>query len=582
MDLTKIELKPEGPTAPLLPDTEPFNPTGKNPVNRKTYIRELSQLIKWDVDGTSGRTTPPPAGEVQMDRGKIAHCVKRFIKEAGVEEELLAKDSSKSTLYQVVARHITAVNIALMFGAITWEDYLKSTSEGVKESGSYLPPTFKGKGNPEYDDGMMIAALVRSMCVHIWNVRNSVDEVEMDGLGVLKLPPEASTTAINSLLSGSDLPPLEHLFEAISDMTDKIGKAKSEANEAEKERRKTQKEVDRLSKEVAELSTRMMAAPAVERKIKADGKAPDGELGSKSINDIFPDMGFDVDFEVPFWEWDGDHPDVPERDPHYIFRKDQLLKVLYAILTNQRAYLQGHTGSGKTTLVEQVAAHLNWPFIRINFDSEITRMDLIGRDTLHTDEEGNVSSKFVDGILPRAMSGPYIVCFDEIDFVRPDVGYVMQAALEGNGLRITEDGDRTVIPHPMFRMFGTGNTVGQGDEHGMYQGARPQSLAFLDRFTVWLKVDYLTPEERANLVDRHYPGLRKDDATALNKYMTEHLTAFETGKVIQPISPRGMLAIAKATCILGSLKTALQMTVVDRANEDDRATLLGIVNRVCK
>ena len=111
-------------------------------------------------------------------------------------------------------------------------------------------------------------------------------------------------------------------------------------------------------------------------------------------------------------------------DPNYIFRPEELMKVLYALITNQRAYLYGDTGTGKTTLIEQVAARLKWMFGRINFDSEISRFDLIGRDILIS-EDGKTVSKFVDGLLPQFMSTPTIACFDEIDFVRPDVAYVL-------------------------------------------------------------------------------------------------------------------------------------------------------------
>jgi cobaltochelatase CobS len=212
-------------------------------------------------------------------------------------------------------------------------------------------------------------------------------------------------------------------------------------------------------------------------------------------------------------------------------------------------------------------------------------MDLIGRDTL-TDGK----SVFVDGMLPKAMSGPYIAAFDELDFCRPDVSYVMQSALEGNGLVITEDGGRIVKPNPYFRMFGTGNTVGQGDEHGMYQGARPQSLAFLDRFTIWAKVDYLDASERKALLIRHYPGLSDEDVETIGKYTTEHLEAFTTSKVLQPISPRGILAVANAMMFFNSvypgdkknLHRALVQTIVDRATEADGAVLKGIVDRVSK
>ena len=330
------------------------------------------------------------------------------------------------------------------------------------------------------------------------------------------------------------------------------------------------------------MASAMVSAPVME--VEGSGEIPNGKTVRRMFSEVFPSVPHDgKDFEITCWEWDGPHPMVPKVDEHYIFRHDLLIRVLYAMETNQRAYLQGHTGSGKTTLLEQVAAHLGYPFMRINFDSEITRMDLIGRDTL---VDGK--SQFIDGMLPTMMQQPCIGCFDEIDFCRPDVAYVMQSALENNSLRITEDGGREVKPHPFFRMFGTGNTVGQGDEMGMYQGARPQSLAFLDRFTVWLKVDYLAEEDRTNLIRRHFPALSEEHLKQISKYVTEHIAAFTDSKVLQPISPRGMLAVAKAVAFMtmignkNPLREALQQTVLDRATSSDYPTLLGIVDRVCK
>jgi cobaltochelatase CobS len=356
-------------------------------------------------------------------------------------------------------------------------------------------------------------------------------------------------------------------------------KAQSEADIAKftKERDEAIAAISRITKELA-------AKPFEDAKIVGDGTIPNGKITMKSVGSVFPNLE-KLKFDVPVWGWDGPHPDVPKIDPNYIFREELLVRALHAVITNQRMYLQGHTGSGKTTLIEQIAAHLNWPFMRINFDSEITRMDLIGRDTL---QDGK--SVFVDGMLPRAMAGPYICAFDELDFCRPDVSYVMQSALEGNGLNITEDGGRVVKPHAQFRMFGTGNTVGQGDEHGMYQGARPQSLAFLDRFTIWAKVPYLAEKERKALLKAHYPALSEEETETITKYSTEHLTAFEQAKVLQPISPRGILAIANALTFLNGIypsdkrnvHRALTQTIVDRATEADAAVLKGLVDRVSK
>jgi cobaltochelatase CobS len=319
---------------------------------------------------------------------------------------------------------------------------------------------------------------------------------------------------------------------------------------------------------------------------------PSGSVSVSKAWEVFELKGTtkrSFEFDVPVWDWDHDHPHVPAIDHNYQFQANPLMRVLYAIITNNRCYLHGHTGTGKTTLVEQVAARLRYPFMRLNFDSEITRMDLIGRDVL-TQEEGTTTSSFMEGILPQMMQGPYIGCFDEIDFVRPDVSYVMQRALEGNGLMLTEDGGRMIVPHKMFRMFATGNTVGQGDEFGMYQGARPQSLALLDRFTVWSHIDYMPKHSRKKLIKANASRLNDDDLDKIDAYVQEHLTAFKEGKVLQPISPRGYIALGQA--VMGfysffptgeedkAFQQAFETVILDRATVQDKVVLNGIAQRV--
>jgi cobaltochelatase CobS len=415
-----------------------------------------------------------------------------------------------------------------------------------------------------------------------------VVDTEKSGIPVIPtLSPEKRTT-LDHVLTSLDMPKwtdVESFIKSTSAVQAKLAsevatiKVQSEADIA-----KLSKERDEAITAITRITKELAAKPFEDAKVVGDGTIPNGKITMQNVGKVFPDLK-KLNFDVPVWEWDGPHPDVPRVDPNYIFREELLVRALHAVITNQRMYLQGHTGSGKTTLIEQIAAHLNWPFMRINFDSEITRMDLIGRDTL---QDGK--SVFVDGMLPRAMAGPYICAFDELDFCRPDVSYVMQSALEGNGLNITEDGGRVVKPHEQFRMFGTGNTVGQGDEHGMYQGARPQSLAFLDRFTIWAKVPYLAEKERKALLKSHYPALSDEESETITKYSTEHLTAFEQSKVLQPISPRGILAIANALTFLNgiypsdrkNIHRALTQTIVDRATEADAAVLKGLVDRVSK
>jgi cobaltochelatase CobS len=164
----------------------------------------------------------------------------------------------------------------------------------------------------------------------------------------------------------------------------------------------------------------------------------------------------------------------------------------------------------------------------------------------------------------------------------------MQRAFEGNGLVVTEDGGRVVVPHEAFRLFATGNTVGQGDEYGMYQGARPQSMAMLDRFTMWIKVEYMDAADRAKLITAKFPALEERVVESINKYVTEHIEAFTTSKVLQPITPRGFLSLAQnyssAEPLYARRENAMEFafatTVLDRCTVQDRAVLNDIYQRV--
>jgi len=352
--------------------------------------------------------------------------------------------------------------------------------------------------------------------------------------------------------------------------------------------------VDVQAEELADMEKKlriMSASTAIApSKVEASGEIPSGKQVTKKAHEVFtiPSASKKMfDFDILTWEWEKPHPYVPAIDSGYIFRPSSLLRVLYALNTNQRVYLHGHTGSGKTTFIEQVCAYTSTPFMRVNFDSEVTRMDLLGRDVLTTGSSGATESKFVEGILPKMMTTPCVGCFDEIDFIRPDVAYVMQRAFEGNGLMLTEDGGRVVQPHPQFRMVATGNTVGQGDEYGMYQGARPQSMAMIDRFTIWVNVPYLDKKQRDDLLKSKVPLLKDNQREQLNQYVGEHLEAFTTSKVLQPISPRGMLSLGDTIvnfCTLfnnkDAVNEALEAVILDRCTQQDRAVLKGIVNRI--
>ena len=276
------------------------------------------------------------------------------------------------------------------------------------------------------------------------------------------------------------------------------------------------------------------------------------------------------DMPMPTFEWSFTHPDVPEKVSDYHFRADLVDNMAYAITTNQRIWLHGHTGTGKSSLVDQVAARLNYPVVRVNFDGEISRMDLIGREVLRQ-ENGTTVSQFVDGIIPNAMQRPCILLLDEIDFVRQEVAYVLQRLLETDGeLVITEDGGRRIKADPMFRIVATANTLGQGNESGHYVGARAQSAAFLDRFTVWSEVDYLERDQIETMSGN----------STIAAYYAEHVAAFKDGQVDLPLSPRGITAWAKMSTAIGNSTEAFEATLLNRASPADRAVMKGIMDRV--
>ena len=394
--------------------------------------------------------------------------------------------------------------------------------------------------------------------------------------GEIQTPTKEQASIVNTIMDNLGLPKIETMIQKVNASTHEMQIKDSKIADLE----------NRIK-----LSAMSPATPTTTQAQTSNGvDIPKGKMVLKKAYQVFGMSKDKFDFDVTCWDWDAPNPHVPEIDPHYIFRPDELLKFLYALLSNQRAYFHGDTGTGKTTLIEQGAARLSYMFSRINFDSEVSRYDLIGRDVLTSDGTQTIS-KFVDGKLPQMMQTPTIGCFDEIDFVRPDVAYVMQSALEGNGLVITEDGGRIVKPHPQFRMFATGNTCGQGDEKGMYAGARPQSMALLDRFTVWAKIDYLDAKQRKKLIEKKVPTLDKSHVDIVCQYVIEHLRAFKDAKVLQPISPRGMLALANSISTFtaldpndtnGAIKRAFATTITDRATSQDYAVLNGIVDRVVK
>lgn len=300
---------------------------------------------------------------------------------------------------------------------------------------------------------------------------------------------------------------------------------------------------------------------------------------------VFGIKSKELDFMVPVFNERSDN--VPDVDVNYQFRAEYLVPVLWGLIHNKNIWLSGHTGTGKSTLVAQICARLNWPVVRVNFDSEISRMDLVGRDVLTKDENGQTISKFIDGILPQALQENCVLLCDEVDFIRPDVAYVFQRALEDEGLLISEDGGRLVKPHKYSRIIATANTQGQGDDFGIYQGARAQSMAFLDRFTVWVRCDYLPQKQERELIQKLVPDVSDWLLNQIMGYVVEHRQAFEQLKLSQPLSPRTIISLTQMAVFYDGmdkkpLLRAAKDSMLSKCNSSDRNVIVGILDRIAQ
>src|SRR5882672_3033727 len=213
-----------------------------------------------------------------------------------------------------------------------------------------------------------------------------------------------------------------------------------------------------------------------------------------SVRQVF---GIDSDMEVPAYSEPDDH--VPDIDQDYRFDRATTLAILAGFAHNRRVIVSGYHGTGKSTHVEQVAARLNWPCVRVNLDSHISRIDLVGKDAIVL-KEGKQVTEFREGILPWAIQHPVCLCFDEYDAGRPDVMFVIQRVLEVQGKLTLLDQNRVIRPHPSFRLFATANTIGLGDTSGLYHGTQQINQGQMDRWNIVVTLNYLTHDTEVDIV----------------------------------------------------------------------------------
>jgi cobaltochelatase CobS len=288
--------------------------------------------------------------------------------------------------------------------------------------------------------------------------------------------------------------------------------------------------------------------------------------------DVRQTFGLDVDMDVPAFSQAEDH--VPEVDPTYQFDHDTTLAILVGFAHNRRVMVQGYHGTGKSTHIEQVAARLNWPCVRVNLDSHISRIDLIGKDAIVL-QEGLQVTEFREGILPWALQHPCALVFDEYDAGRPDVMFVIQRVLEVEGKLTLLDQNRVIRPHPYFRLFATANTVGLGDTTGLYHGAQQINQAQMDRWNIVATLNYLPHDDEVRIVLAKEPDYDTDDGRKEISAMVElaDMTreGFMNGDISTVMSPRTVITWAENAQIFGGdLKTAFRLTFLNKCDELER------------
>ena len=295
------------------------------------------------------------------------------------------------------------------------------------------------------------------------------------------------------------------------------------------------------------------------------------------VRDIF---GIDVDMTVPAFSAGGSH--VPEVDPDYIFDRATTLAILAGFAHNRRVMVSGYHGTGKSTHIEQVAARLNWPAVRVNLDSHISRIDLVGKDAIVV-RDGKQVTEFRDGILPWAYQNNVALVFDEYDAGRPDVMFVIQRVLESSGRLTLLDQSRVIRPHPAFRLFATANTVGLGDTTGLYHGTQQINQAQMDRWSIVTTLNYLPHDNEVEIVlakAKHYRTRDgRETVGAMVRLADLTRQAFINGDLSTVMSPRTVITWGENAEIFGDLAMAFRLTFLNKCDDLERTLVAEFYQR---
>ena len=301
---------------------------------------------------------------------------------------------------------------------------------------------------------------------------------------------------------------------------------------------------------------------------------PDIKVNARDAFDI------DVDMIIPAFSKASDY--VPKTDPSYQFDHDTTIAILAGFAHNRRVMVQGYHGTGKSTHIEQVAARLNWPCIRVNLDSHISRIDLIGKDAIVL-RNGKQVTEFREGILPWALQNQVALVFDEYDAGRADVMFVIQRVLEVDGKLTLLDSNKVIRPNPHFRLFATANTVGLGDTTGLYHGTQQINQGQMDRWSIVSSLNYLPHEDEVGIVLAKVPQYANKNGTeqivAMVRMADLTRKGFMAGDLSTVMSPRTVITWAENAAIFGDMTLAFRLTFLNKCDEVERPTVAEYYQR---
>ena len=308
---------------------------------------------------------------------------------------------------------------------------------------------------------------------------------------------------------------------------------------------------------------------------------------NKNINTV-PDIkisvkqtfGIDSNLEVDAFSKKNEY--VPEIDKDYKFDKDTTLAILSGFLFNKKCLISGYHGTGKSTHIEQVAARLNWPCIRVNLDSHISRIDLIGKDAIII-KDGKQVTEFQEGILPWSIQNPVALILDELDAMRPDVAFLMTKVLEAEGGLTLLEKNKVIKPNKYFRLFATANTVGLGDTTGLYTGTQQINQAQMDRWNIVTTLNYLSMEKEMEIILGKNKNLNntkgKDKVSNMIKVATLTRRGFMAGDISTVMSPRTVLHWAENSEIFKDMGYAFRVTFLNKCDETEKSTIAEYYQR---